>query len=86
MERRTGELIKTVLVDGGSEFDKEFVAFLEESWITKLQGAPYRDHIPPMAEKVNKSINTGAKSVILASKLPRKYYCCAQAQIASNHA
>ena len=85
MERRTGKLIKTVLVDGGGEFDKEFIAYTEECGIVKLQGAPYRHHIPPMAEKVNESINTGAKAIMISSKLPKRFYSLAQAYMAYLH-
>ena len=41
LERRTGMKIKSVLVGGGTEFDKEFIAYLEGQGITKLKGAPY---------------------------------------------
>jgi len=79
MERRTGKKIKSVLVDGGTEFDGDFVAHCEDSGIIKQRGAPYRHHIPPQAEKAHEVINTGAKPLLLASKLPRKYYSLAQA-------
>ena len=79
MERRTGKKIKSVLVDGGTEFDGDFVAHCEESGIIKQRGAPYRHHIPPQAEKAHEVINTGAKPLLLASNLPRKYYSLAQA-------
>jgi len=85
MERRTGKQIKTVLVDGGGEFDKEFVALLEEHGITKCKGAPFRHHIPPLAERVNESINSGAKTLMIQSKLPQKYYSCAQAHMSYLH-
>ena len=85
LERRTGMKIKSVLVGGGTEFDKEFIAYLEGQGITKLKGAPYRRHIPPMAERVHESINSGAKTLMLSSKLPRRYYSCAQAYLAYVH-
>ena len=79
MERRTGKKIKTVLVDGGTEFDGDFVSHCENSGIIKQRGAPYRHHVPPQGEKAHEVINTGAKPLLLASNLPRKYYSLAQA-------
>ena len=38
-----------------------------------------------MAERVHESINSGAKTLMLSSKLPRRYYSCAQAYLAYVH-
>jgi len=38
MERRTGKKIQYVATDGGTEYQKEFLSYLEQCGITKMKG------------------------------------------------
>jgi hypothetical protein len=70
----TGKLVKSILTDGGTEFDGEFTVFCEGRGIIKKRGAPY-------AEKANETVNTASKALMLSSK----YYPLAQAFAAYLH-
>ena len=73
-ERQSGYKVKIIRTDGGTEFMGSTLKFLEDSGIRKIKGMPYDHHFPPMAENAHMLINEQAKTMLLASKLPYKYY------------
>ena len=78
LENYTGETVKCVRSDGGTEYLGEFRNFLIEQGITHQQGPPYRKHIPPEAERSHRTILNWGRANHYASKLPMKYYNEAQ--------
>jgi hypothetical protein len=74
MERRTGNRVKYVRTDQGSEFDGVFLAYLEEMGITKMKGIAYDHHFPGHAERSHQTIANMAKAMLFDSKLERTYY------------
>ena len=73
-ERQTGESLKIVATDSGTEFGGEFLSYLEERGIVKRKGQPYDHHYPSFAENANRLVLNIGRPSLLASKLPEKYY------------
>jgi hypothetical protein len=78
LERRTGDKCKYFRCDDGTEFKGEFHDYLESLGIQKQRGLPYEHHIPPLAENLHKQIMNRARTMLIASKLPKEYYLDAQ--------
>jgi hypothetical protein len=73
-ERQTGKSLKMVLTDSGTEFNGEFLQYLETEGIIKRKGHSYDHHYPPLAENAHKIITGMARAMLSYSKLPEKYY------------
>ena len=73
-ERQTGNRLKNVATDGGSEFYGEFLNLLEENGIQKIRGADYEHSYPPDAENANRIINNYTRKNLLYSMLPKSYW------------
>jgi hypothetical protein len=74
MERRTGKKIKFVRTDSGTEFAGEFLNHLESEGIIKQRGIGYDHHVPGKCERMHQTILGSAKSMLLASRLPLRFY------------
>ena len=57
-----------------TEFNGEFLNYLEEQGITKRKGQPYDHHMPAGAENAHKTINGMARAMLSSSLLPENYY------------
>lgn len=71
-ERQTGKSMKFVLTDSGTEFNGEFLQYLENQGIIKRKGHGYDHHYPPLAENAHKTITGMARAMLSYSKLPEK--------------
>ena len=76
MENKTGITAKFFECD--QSFDGPFLNFLEEKGITKLKGEEYEYHFPGIVENGNLNIVRHSSSMLIASKLPKKFYSDAQ--------
>jgi hypothetical protein len=74
MERRTGKSIKYVRTDSGTEFDGDFLKYVESQGIIKQKGLPYEHHIPSECERMHQTLLGSARAMLHDSKLPQKYY------------
>jgi len=81
LERQTGKKIKRVRTDGGKEYMKDFLSYLDLSGIIKEKAVGYTHHHPGKAERTNKTILRNSKAMLKESKLPITWYNEAQ-----NHA
>jgi len=72
--RQTGAKLMIAGTDGGSEFNGEFLAYLEQQGIIKRKGNSYDHHYPGKTENANRTITGMARAMLLASKLPELYY------------
>ena len=70
----TGEKIKIVRVDGGTEFQGGFKEYLQSAGIILQVSLPSRKHLPARAERAHRTIHALARSNHIASKLPLKFY------------
>jgi hypothetical protein len=73
-ERQTGNRVKIIQTDGGTEFNGSFLGYLESVGIVKRKGAPYDHHFPPHAENANLLISRMSKPSLAFSNLPLRFY------------
>jgi hypothetical protein len=66
--------LKVVATDSGTEFNGEFLAYLESEGIIKRNGQGYDHHFPPLAENAHRIITAMSRAMLFESKLPAKYY------------
>jgi hypothetical protein len=76
LEARTGKKVKYFMCD--QSFDGPFLDFLEERGITKMKGEEYNYHHPGIVENANYNVTRHARSMLIDSKLPAKFYSEAQ--------
>lgn len=73
-ERQTGSKLKIIGTDSGTEFNGEFLSYLETNGIIKHKGQPYDHHSPSCAENAHRTINGMARAMLSSSLLPENYY------------
>jgi hypothetical protein len=76
LEARTEKKVKYFMCD--QSFDGPFLDFLEERGITKMKGEEYNYHHPGIVENANHNVTRHARSMLIDSKLPAKFYSEAQ--------
>ena len=64
-ERQTGMKLKVIAADSGTEFNGEFLSYLEHEGIIKRKGQGYDHHFPPLAENSHRIISSMARTMLL---------------------
>jgi hypothetical protein len=78
LERQTRKKIKRVRTDGGKEYMKDFLSYMDLSGIIKEKAIGYTHHHPAKAERTNQTILRNSKAMLKESKLPISWYNEAQ--------
>ena len=78
LERRTGQLVKNVRCDQGTEYMGEFLEYLEAEGIVKQKGIAYSHQHPGKGERLHQTIMHLARAMLIDSKLPAMFYAEAQ--------
>jgi hypothetical protein len=82
LERRTGNKVKYVYTDDGTEFMGDFLQRLDKLGIVKRKGLPYEHHNPGKVERAHQTIMTLGRAMHKDSLLPLKFYpLCHQAAV-----
>jgi hypothetical protein len=64
IERQTGKLIKRVRCDGGNEYMKDFLSYMDISGIVKEKAVGYTHHHPAKAERTNQTILRNGRAML----------------------
>jgi hypothetical protein len=78
LERQTGKKLQRIGTDGGTEFKGVFLDYISDTGLTINSSNPYEHHLPGSCERVHQSIMNSARAMLIASKLPLRYYSAAQ--------
>jgi hypothetical protein len=74
-ERQTGEKVKQLLTDNGGEYVNTFLRnSLSSQGIQHITTAPHNSEQNGMAERSNRTVMDGARTVLDESGLPRRYW------------
>ena len=81
-ELQTGRRIKAVRSDNGGEYDGNFTMLLRKHGIRHFKSVPYCSWQNGIAERLNRTLLEGARSMLFEKKLPKnlwelavKYMC-----------
>ena len=75
VEKSTGKRIKALLSDNGGEYtSKEFTRYLAEERIRHELTTPHTPEQNGVAERLNRTLMEGVRTMLVDSKLPRRFW------------
>jgi len=84
VEKRTGAEVKTLRTDGGGEYiNREFLEFLSEEGISKETTTPYSPQSNGVAERFNRTLLEGVRSMLHGSGMSKSFW--GEAVLCFNH-
>ena len=74
VENQSGHRVKYLRTDGGGEYEREVKKFLHTTGVKHEPAPPYTHESNGMAERLNRTLNTSARAMLIQANMPQQFW------------